>query len=158
MYYDPSGFCNEANTASGQGDESGTSRGILSDYLGIREENVSGPFYSVKNKQGGEVYVSSDEINANDFANIVENANGRTRVNIISGIHGDDRGNVYDAEQFYFDDIRDFQNLNVNVFNYTKMTFEEISNLVNSQELTICAWCFSELNPVIRMALQIGKK
>ena len=152
-YVDPSGHCKVNGVTS-----DGVSRSILSDYLRIDEENIFGSFYSVKNKQGGDVYVSVGEISANDFAELVEDANGRTRVNIISGIHGDEFGNVYVEEQFYFDDVRDFQNPNVSVFNYAGMNFEEISNVVNSTDLTICAWCFSERNPVIRMALQVGKK
>ena len=135
-----------------------TLRGILSDRLGVEVENVSGLFYSMKNKQGGEVYVSTDMISSNDFANIVGNANGITKVNIISGIHGDDLGRVAEDISLYFDDIRDFQNPNVNVYNYMEMDFDELSDVINSTDLTICAWCYSECNPVVRMALQLGRK
>lgn len=128
-------------------------RGALSDYLGVSEANSHGSFYSIKNRNGGEVYVSSDEIGALDFADIVSEANGKANVNIISGVHGDKNGNISVDLSLYLDDVRDFET--ANVYNYAELDAKQICDIINSSDLTICAWCYSEYNSVVRMALSM---
>jgi len=131
---------------------SNTSRGMLSDYLGVPEENADGFFYSIKNSQGGNVYVSVDEITPEHFADIVSESEGK--VNILSGVHGDEMGNIMSDRELYFYDITHFEGEKINVLDFSTMDIDDISKVVNSSDTTICAWCFSERNPAIRLVLQ----
>ena len=45
----------------------------------------------------------------------------------------------------------------VNVFNFADMDYKEIASVINSPDTTICAWCFSERNPAVRLALLLGE-
>ena len=65
-------------------------------------------------------------------------------------------GNIEIAPDFYRYDSDNFGNYYVNVFDYGKMEFDEIDKIVNSTDTTICAWCFSEMNPAIRFASEKG--
>uniref|UniRef100_UPI0040575B53 RHS repeat domain-containing protein n=1 Tax=Acetatifactor sp. TaxID=1872090 RepID=UPI0040575B53 len=132
---------------------SNTSRGVLSDHLGVPEGNSNGLFYSIKNKNGGEVYVSRDSICADDFAGIVSDANGKAKINIISGVHGNKLGEIsVDKELFKFDK-NNFES--ANVFNYADLDAKQLCDIINSPDITICGWCFSEYNPLVRMALSM---
>ena len=132
------------------------SRGVLSDYLGVPESNSNGLFYSIKNQNGGDVYVSRDVISASNFEDIVADANGKAKVNIISGIHGDDMGGVKKDIKLYLFDAKFFES--ANVFNYAELNAKQLCDIINSPDITICAWCFSEKNPIVRMALTLGKQ
>lgn len=138
------------NLRSGKG-----TRGVLSDYLGVMEENFNGHFYSIKNKIGGNVFVSVDEISSLDFKDIVKNTKGK--INILSGVHGDDAGNIVKELEFFYEDQREFASEVVKVFNYNDMDYKEIASVINSPDTTIAAWCFSEKNPAIRLALMLGE-
>ncbi|RDY26487.1 hypothetical protein, partial [Lachnotalea glycerini] len=132
-----------------------SSRGVLSEYLGLSEENSNGFFYSLKNANGGDVYVSVNEITAENFESALNSAKGN--VNILSGVHGDSMGNIIVDKELYFYDITHYSSETVNVIDFNSMSFNEISGVVNSSDTTICSWCYSEMNPAIRMALMKGE-
>ena len=45
-------------------------------------------------------------------------------------------------------------NGNVDVFDFNSLNYYQLKYIVNSHDITICVWCFSECNPVIRMILK----
>ena len=52
-------------------------RGKLSNWFGVSEENSNGLFYSIKNANGGNVYVSKMKIDAMHLETIMKNTNGK---------------------------------------------------------------------------------
>ncbi|SCP99925.1 hypothetical protein [Anaerobium acetethylicum] len=122
------------------------SRGKLSDYLGVPEYSNNGKFYSVENANGGKVYVSNDPIDQSHFEDIPYFEDGN--VNILSGVHGDEFGNLHfddDAIEFFNQDVNRFKNMsNVNVYDMSKMEGASIYEMINSGDTTILGWCWSE--------------
>ena len=127
----------------------------LTDYLGIEIEDIDGAFYSLRNKSGGKVYVSMTEINSYDFDQIVKRTGGK--INILSGVHGDTYGNIEKSLALYNIDVEDYASEVVKVFDFSEMDYKEISRILNSKDTTICAWCYSDKNPAIRLALMLGE-
>lgn len=111
-------------------------------------------FYSVDNAAGGKVYVSTDPISQNDFSAIVNNST--KNVNILSGTHGDIDGLFYPESGFYVEDYMKWAtNPNVNVFDVTKLSKEELNLILNSNSTNICAWCYSERSKAVLSALNL---
>lgn len=47
--------------------------------------------------------------------------------------------------KFYLNKIEKFGGMpNVNVFDFSKISYEEIESLINSEDTTILGWCHSE--------------
>lgn len=125
----------------------------MSDYLGKSVNKEIGKFYSMKNKMGGEVFVSTQGIVQSDISKVVSQTKGK--INIISGRHGDYWDNVILEPQFYLEDIEKFGGMpNVNVFDFSNISSKEIESLINSEDTTILGWCFSECFTLMKEAFK----
>ena len=168
-YVDPSGYCGESKTgmretlrpALGSSDFVD----IVSDYVSpadIQTNPGSPLFYSVPNKNGGRVHVSTAPITQNDFTAIVNdgvrNVDAKnkskiffwqkSKVYILTGTHGDLDGNLIPERAFYEEDKASFEGLkNVKVIDITKIKILKewrISMIMNKKGEIINAWCYSE--------------
>ncbi|HEY9059584.1 MAG TPA: kelch repeat-containing protein [Pseudobacteroides sp.] len=110
-------------------------------------------FYSVPNKSGGKIHVSTWEIKQKHFANIIDDAEGE--VHLLTGTHGDLDGNLLpDKEFFDFDFARWGSKSNVNVHDVIKMSDDELAEILNNRSGDIVAgWCRSERSIAILKAL-----
>ena len=151
-WVDPLGLCRSSSRpAAGS---NGTDVSLLSDFFTnknqLGQSPLSNDFYSVPNSAGGRVYVSTEPINQNDFAGLVNTKNARGPVNILTGTHGNLDGGLSAETSFFAEDAAKWGNArNVNVFDITKMNQAEISNVINSPARTICAWCYSERSTTV---------
>lgn len=130
-----------------QGADVGINRFLLTD-------NDPGIFYSVKNQSGGKVYVSVNPSQADgmDIVNLVDQMDGH--VNILSGTHGDQLGQLAREHSFYQLDYQHFSTYpNVDVYDIFSLSPSQIKMIVNSPGSTVCAWCYSERSKVILSAL-----
>jgi hypothetical protein len=149
---DPLGLCRSSSRpAAGS---NGTDVPLVSDFFTnknqLGQSPLSNDFYSVPNNAGGRVYVSTEPINQNDFAGLVNTKNARGPVNILTGTHGNLDGGLSAETSFFAEDAAKWGNTrNVNVFDITKMNQTEISNVINSPARTICAWCYSERSTTV---------
>ena len=131
----------------------------LSDYYpgsdsGIQHGMGTREFYSIDNGSGGRIYVSTDPISQPDFASIVDNATGK--VNILTGTHGDIDGLFLPEYSFYQEDLARWASFpNVSVLDVTTLSKIDLSNILNSNSINICAWCFSERSKAILSALNL---
>ena len=134
----------------------------VSDYLYGDKFIVEGdPFmYSMKNRNGGTIVVSTKEITGKSFINTIDFYNQQSqKIDIISGTHGTPDGkSAFGANwfrkkmnasladrRFYEDDIVTASRYNnVEVYNMISLSTTELKYLLNSCNVTICAWCFSE--------------
>ena len=135
-----------------------------SDYLygNIRTVHGDPLMYSRNNRNGGTIVLSTDPINLNSFRNTLDyyNQSGR-RVTILSGSHGtpdgqsalgskrfwNRSGNNSDLadRNFYREDVRTARNYNnVKVYDISRLSQQKFRNILNSRDVIICAWCFSE--------------
>ena len=118
--------------------------------------------YSMNNRNGGTVVLSTEPINGNSFINTLDyyNSQGK-KVVILSGTHGSVTGesslganrlllrkskNAFCAERSFFNEDVNTANRynNVKVYDITRMSDKKIKKLLNSKDVTICAWCYSE--------------
>ncbi|NLP15180.1 MAG: RHS repeat-associated core domain-containing protein, partial [Clostridium sp.] len=142
----------------------------VTDYLQSKTEIVAGDplMYSVDNSNGGKVVVSIAEINSLSFINTLNhyNSNGQN-ITVLTGTHGcpeggsalginnpnsgfskkilgHDRRLYYDRD-FYVEDAATANAYNnITVVDVSTITKSEFEQIVNSKDVTICAWCFSE--------------
>ena len=113
-------------------------------------------FYSVINKNGGEVHVSTVKIKGSDFADVVDNAKGK--VNILSGVHGDVSGVLRKDISFYNDDVARWgNNPNVNIVDVNSLSIKELGTYTKSSDVTICGWCFSERTTEVLKSMDLIK-
>ena len=134
------------------------------DYLNGPARMVNGDplMYSMNNRNGGTVVLSTEPINGNSFINTLDyyNSQGK-KVVILSGTHGSVTGesslganrlllrkskNAFCAERSFFNEDVNTANRynNVKVYDITRMSDKKIKKLLNSKDVTICAWCYSE--------------
>lgn len=118
--------------------------------------------YSMNNRNGGTVVLSTEPITGNSFINTLDyyNSQGRNVV-ILSGSHGSATGesglganrllfkkseNAFCAERsFYNEDVNTAKSYNnVKVYDITRMSDRKFKKILNSEDVTICAWCYSE--------------
>lgn len=131
----------------------------LSDFYpgsdaGIQHGMGTKEFYAIDNASGGKVYVSTDPIAQQDFASIVDNT--QKNVNILTGTHGNIDGGLSYHYEFYTEDYtRWATNPNVNVFDISKLSKGELSLILNSPSINVCAWCYSERSRAVLQALNL---
>ena len=134
------------------------------DYLNGPARVVNGDplMYSMNNRNGGTVVLSTEPINGNSFINTLDyyNSQGK-KVVILSGTHGSVTGesglganrlllrkskNAFCAERSFFNEDVNTANRynNVKVYDITRMSDKKFKKLLNSKDVTICAWCYSE--------------
>ena len=102
-------------------------------------------FYSVPNKNGGRTWFSTDPIDQDDFAGLVNSKNSGGPITILSGTHGDEFGGLYPENLFFQEDTARWKaNPDVTVIDITKLDAKAISEAVNRPGRVICAWCYSE--------------
>lgn len=100
--------------------------------------------------------MSTDTIKQAHFENIIDNVTGE--VKILTGTHGNvDGGFDPEIEFFNSDFARWGSQSNVKILNITKMTEEQIAEVVNSNSTIVCAWCYSERSTVLLKALGLIK-
>ena len=139
---------------------------LVSDYLQGNKQMIPGDplMYSMKNKNGGTIVVSTDVIDLNSFINTLDfyNQQGR-KIVILSGSHGMKTGESalgvnrkkdpnmdYNSRrcaerEFYNQDVGTAKAYNrVKVYDITEMSDRKFNKILNSRNVTICAWCFSE--------------
>ena len=185
MYSDPSGFAKKPckSKVGGEcGSESGTNARYVDsqgnvynnakNYLNGPARMVNGDplMYSMNNRNGGTVVLSTEPINGNSFINTLDyyNSQGK-KVVILSGTHGSVTGesglganrlllrkskNAFCAERSFFNEDVNTANRynNVKVYDITRMSDKKFKKLLNSKDVTICAWCYSERsNDIIKV-------
>ncbi len=135
-----------------------------------KTETVEGDplMYSVNNKNGGKVVVSIDEIDSSSFINTLNHYNSSGQnITILTGTHGCPEGGSaiginnensgftskildtdrieYYEKTFYDEDVITASTYkNVTVLDVSTITKSQFEQIVNSNDVTICAWCFSE--------------
>jgi len=121
------------------GEEAGALRGFRSAKGGI--------FESTTNGAGGEVWTSDGGIDQGDVNQIVQKSRYISpdgEINIISGVHGEPSGQTASAPGFYGSDVSRFGNTpGVNVYDFNRMSPNEIRGLLNGPGTTIGAFCNS---------------
>ena len=134
--------------------KNGTKYEKITDYLKSKKQKYKGDksMYSVKYNFGGDVVVSTKPIDLNSFSNTLDfyEQQGRNVV-ILSGTHGTPDGfsarssyECYSSQFFYEDCTTASRYSNVVVYDVSKLTDSQFSNIINSSDVTICAWCWSE--------------
>ena len=113
-------------------------------------------FYSVINKEGGEVHVSTIPIKRSDFADIVDNSNGR--VNVLSGVHGDYNGFLIKDIGLYNEDVAKWgNNPGINIIDVSELSIKELGIYTNSPDITVCGWCNSERSQAVLESMDLIK-
>ena len=145
-------------------DSEGNQYDKVSDYLPGDIQTVDGDplMYSKNNGAGGTIVLSTDEIDYTSFQNTIEHYNQEGRkINILSGSHGTEDGQSalgsrrfwnrsendpsLAERQFYKEDVVTALNYdNIKVYDISRMSEKQFRNLLNSSDVNICAWCFSE--------------
>lgn len=111
-----------------------------------------GIFSSETNAAGGEIYTADDVISQDDFANKVLYSADGTKINVISGVHGFADGTVEAAPDLLEDDIQAFKGLdNVTVHDYTKLTPQQIDEMLSGPCLTVGGFCYS--GPILKSVI-----
>lgn len=118
--------------------------------------------YSMDNRNGGTIVLSTDPIDKNSFINTLNYYNSQGKqVVILSGSHGSPTGesglganriffrkkeNSFCAERsFYYEDVSTAQRYNnVKVYDITTISDRKFKKILNSKDVSICAWCYSE--------------
>ncbi len=97
--------------------------------------------------------MSQIDIDQSDFARLVDNYHGR--VNILTGTHGDDFGNLTRKKDFFVEDLRKWNGKpNVDIIDVFTLTSGQFKKAVNAPGRVICAWCFSERSKKVIDALK----
>ena len=145
-------------------DKKGYRYDSVKDYLYGDKFVVKGNprMYSMNNKRGGTIVVSTKPIWSWSFKKNVRYYNKQQRkIHILSGTHGTRRGysafgctrfenRIYRhknlAERaFYRQDHYNMRKYkNVDVYDITELSDAKFESLLNGSDVTICAWCFSE--------------
>ena len=145
-------------------DKKGYRYDSVKDYLYGDKFVVKGNprMYSMNNKRGGTIVVSTKPIWSWSFKKNVRYYNKQQRkIHILSGTHGTRRGysafgctrfenRIYRhknlAERaFYRQDHYNMRKYkNVDVYDITELSDAKFESLLNGPDVTICAWCFSE--------------
>ena len=103
-----------------------------------------GSFTLKINNYGGKLYTTRGIVNSADFAGIVDDALSRgERVNILTGVHGNVNGHLSGELEFKIWDVARFNRPGVTIWNMDTMMTEEITDVLNSTETTIGAFCYS---------------
>jgi len=134
-------------------------RDELQDFARDDQINRHSPeWYSVENNSEGTLWVSTKVIGTRSVASLIRSnpqiqdriAEGG-RVHILSGVHGDPQGRFIEespSEDFVKDDINEHQELvttgTVTVHDVANTSPAEVDDLVDSGEIVIAAWCYSE--------------
>ena len=134
------------------------------DYLIGPARTVNGDplMYSMNNRNGGTVVLSTAPIDGKSFINTLHyyNSQGKNVV-ILSGTHGSATGksglganrlffkkseNAFCAERnFFYEDVDTVNGYDgVKVYDITKMSDSKFKKVLNSKAVIICAWCYSE--------------
>ncbi|MCP4614447.1 MAG: hypothetical protein GY845_37680, partial [Planctomycetes bacterium] len=141
---------------------------IASDYaeplggrIGTNPKERNRPLmYSVQNLDGGELWVTTDEIKLHHYE-LVKDYSGQ--VTLLSGWEGDIYGGDHPAEWFYGGDHAEFKvrvdmpnvevvNLN-DLMSHGEFDHSEFKELINSPGRVIAAWCHSEQSNRLIVAL-----
>ncbi|TQF17842.1 hypothetical protein FJV41_01485 [Myxococcus llanfairpwllgwyngyllgogerychwyrndrobwllllantysiliogogogochensis] len=124
-------------------------RGVVDDVaraFGTRAPPPSGSFSMTKNAAGGEVWTSNGEIIQFHFAPHVNDALTKGDVHILSGAHGSRGGRITPAPNFLRDDkLRWRKNPNVKIHDITKMTPDEITNILRGEGTIVGGFCYSDI-------------
>lgn len=106
-------------------------------------------FYKVTLENGKEVYVSTGNIRQSQFVDIVDSLSGR--VAVLSGMHGGPDGNLFvefngvKGTQLLNEDIKKWEKVeNVNIYDISILNSNDINQIINENDVTVCGWCFSE--------------
>jgi hypothetical protein len=103
-----------------------------------------GSFSSSINAAGGEVWTATGKISQNDFATYVNSGLYKGDVNIISGVHGTPSGATIADLSLFNADVARFGNMpGVNVYNFTEMSSQQLTNLLRGPGTTIGGFCDS---------------
>jgi RHS repeat-associated protein len=103
-----------------------------------------GSFSSTTNEAGGEVWSAAGKVSQNDFATYVNSGLYKGNVNIISGVHGTPTGATIADLSLYKADVARFGNMpGVNVYNFTEMSSQQLTNLLRGPGTTIGGFCES---------------
>ena len=119
-------------------------------------------FYKVTLENGKEVYVSTGNIRQSQFVDIVDSLSGR--VAVLSGMHGGPDGNLFvefngvKGTQLLNEDIKKWEKVeNVNIYDISILNSNDINQIINENDVTVCGWCFSERSKLIIKALGKGE-
>jgi len=146
-WIDPFGLCKERKRpAIGDANQNVD---IVSDFINDKRRIGTSPngkdFYSVPNRGGGRVWVSTVAIDQDYFAGLVNPENAIGDIIILSGTHGDLNGGLFPEVDFLNEDQQEWQGSpGINILDVTTMNDAQIQQVVNSKNRVICAWCYSE--------------
>jgi uncharacterized Zn-binding protein involved in type VI secretion len=118
-------------------------------------------FYSVPNRAGGRVWLSTGEIHKDTYKDIVDSARRRGKVTILTGTHGSTKGEyggkgsfrdtpypeglLRDNDLAWELDENKYGHLdNVEIRDVTRLTREGLDRVLNSPGDVICGWCYSD--------------
>ncbi|PTQ90492.1 RHS repeat-associated core domain-containing protein [Agitococcus lubricus] len=103
-----------------------------------------GSFSSSVNQAGGEVWTATGQISQNDFATYVNSGLYKGDVNIISGVHGTPAGVTIPDLSLFKADVSRFGNIpGVNVYDFTKLSPQQLTDLLRGPGTTIGGFCDS---------------
>lgn len=140
-------------------------RAVASQYfppIRVGRSGRSPLFYSIPNRSGGRVWVSTDEITQLDFQHLISGTGGRIKVIILTGTHGSATGGMggkgaaafLNESTFLADDLARFGGLpGVSVIDVTTLSSSAFRSIINSESRVICAWCYSERSRRVVKAL-----
>ena len=136
----------------------------VTDYVKGGKNKVKGDkyMYSIKNNSNGNLVVSTRPINKNSFINTLNYYSGQNKnITILSGTHGSPDGycalsNKSMAETTFFNEdvVTSISYNNVKVYDVAQMSKSEFNQHINSNNVVICAWCFSERSQEIIEAIK----
>ena len=101
-----------------------------------------GPFNEVLNSNGGTIWVSNQPVEQFDVVRLYEELG--SDINVISGVDGGQNGQVVQNLKFLAEDLCNLSG--VRLYDYNSYSLNYLSQIVNSDEVTVLAWCFSEFS------------
>ena len=143
----------------------------ISDYLHvdhitkIEDARMMGKsiFYKATTEEGNKLYVSTGNIRRSQFADIVDNA--ENEITIISGAHGNMDGelilemNGIKGESLLEEDIDKWGiSKNITIYDVSKLSEGDLTQIISSSKDTVCAWCFIERAKIVIDAVNKNSK
>ncbi|QTD49292.1 RHS repeat-associated core domain-containing protein [Sulfidibacter corallicola] len=129
----------------------------------LRAKKSTPHFYSVENKSGGEVFVTTELTDSYMVRKLLKGLPKKKgkQVTVLSGTHGDLEGGLAREIDFFNEDLATVANLKrtktVEVVDVFDLSPEALKARINRPGTVVCAWCLSERSTDVIDALKLPR-